>query len=283
MKCIHIRRPIAVATVSVNGFEAGRSIRLGAAAATGLALLLLLASLGLGVAEGHAAGPARRSVLIKGTAYAFDNQAPIAGATIRARGAPGAKTRSRANGHYRLRVPARRRVTPFIKARGYHGIFLQTFHTHHRNLRKVNFQIPTEGTYLALAALLHVRLDEHGDLRRCAIVSTVSTKKIRDLSFSEFVAYGAHGVPGATAATRPRLPGPTYFNDNVIPDPSLTETSTDGGVIWTEVPRGRYRVRAEHPSKRFARFVATCRSGRVVNANPPWGLYQLRRGERTHR
>jgi hypothetical protein len=49
-------------------------------------------------------------------------------------------------------------------------------------------------------------------------------------------------------------------------------------VIWTEVPSGTYRVRAQHPSKRFSSFVATCRKGRVVNANPPWGLNQLSGG-----
>jgi hypothetical protein len=172
-------------------------------------------------------------------------------------------------------------VTPFIEADGYHGIFLQTFTTHHRNLKKANFQIPTDRTYTALATLLHVELDSNGDPRRCAIVSTVSTKAIRDLSFREFVAYGAHGVRGATVQASPTLGSPIYFNDNVIPDGSLTDTSTDGGVIWTEVPRGRYRVRAKHPSKRFAGFLATCRNGRVVNANPPWGLHELKRGEKS--
>ncbi len=143
----------------------------------------------------------------------------------------------------------------------------------------MNFQTPSEGIYQLLAQLLGVQLDANGDPARCAIVSTVSTKEIRDLTFPQFVAFGAHGVPGATASTRPKLPGPVYFNDSVIPDPSLTETSTDGGVIWTEVPRGTYTVSAKHPSKRFASFQATCRNGRIVNANPPWGLYQLRRGE----
>jgi hypothetical protein len=244
-----------------------------------LVLLSLLAYLGLGVAESPAGGVNDTSV-IKGTAYSFDNQDPIAGATIRARGAPGASATSRADGSYRLEVPNRSNVTPYIEAEGYHGIFLQTFSTHGRTLRKVNFQIPTDRTYRALAALLDVKLDENGDPARCAIVSTVSTKKIRNLSFREFIAYGAHGVPGATAATRPRLPDPIYFNENVIPDRSLSETSKDGGVIWTEVPRGTYRVSADHPSKRFASFRATCRNGRVVNANPPQGLYQLRRGEK---
>ena len=243
-----------------------------------VALLLLVAMLGLGASASQAAARAHHRVLIKGTAYAFDNQAPIAGATIQARGAPGATATSDSRGHYRLHVPAGRDVTPFIEAEGYHGIFLQTFNTHRRTLRKVNFQVPTDRTYFALAALLHVQLDANGDPRRCAIVSTVSTKAIQDLSFRQFVAYGAHGVPGATAATSPTLPGPVYFNDHVIPDPSLTETSTDGGVIWTEVPRGTYRVSARRPGTRFASFVATCRNGRVVNANPPWGLNQLRHG-----
>jgi hypothetical protein len=165
-------------------------------------------------------------------------------------------------------------VTPFIQAEGYHGIYLQTFSTHRRTLRRVNFQIPTDRTYMALAALLHVQLDRNGDPRYCAIVSTVSTRAISDLTFRQFIAYGAHGVPGATAAASPSLGSPIYFNDNVIPDPSLTETSTDGGVIWTEVRRGTYRVRAQHPSRRFSSFVASCRNGRIVNANPPWGLNQ---------
>ena len=39
-------------------------------------------------------------------------------------------------------------------------------------------------------------------------------------------------------------------------------------------------VSAQRPGTRFASFVATCRKGRVVNANPPWGLTQLGRHKR---
>jgi len=241
-----------------------------------LALALGLAILGLAAARSQAATRAHNRVLIKGTAYSFDNQMPIGGATIEARGAPGAVATSDSRGHYRLSVPAGRRVTPFIQAEGYHGIYLQTFKTHRQTLRRVNFQIPTERTFFALAALLHVKLDQNGELRHCAIVSTVSTKAISDLTFREFISYGAHGVPGATAAASPSLGSPVYFNDNVIPDPSLTETSIDGGVIWTEVPSGTYRVSAVRTGSRFRGFLATCRKGRVVNANPPWGLNQRR-------
>ena len=240
------------------------------------ALVLALAAVAAAPARA-AGGGGGDTVNIRGTAYSFDNQVPIAGATIRARGAKGASTTSGPYGRYSLEVPARSKVTPYIEAEGYHGIFLQTFNIHHRNRRHVNFQVPTEGTYLGLAALLDVQLDANGDPRRCAIVSTASTVNVRDLSWPEFIAYGAHGVAGATASARPALPDPVYFNESVIPDVSLTETTVDGGIVWTEVPSGNYRVRAHAPT-RFARFRARCRDGRIVNANPPWGLHQLRRG-----
>ena len=99
---------------------------------------------------------------------------------------------------------------------------------------------------------------------------------MRTLSFNGFVRYGAHGVAGATASATPALPSPFYFNEQVIPDPAQRRSSKDGGVIWTRVRSGRYVVRAKHPSRRFASFVATCKPGRIVNANPPWGLHELK-------
>ena len=103
---------------------------------------------------------------------------------------------------------------------------------------------------------------------------------MRNLSFADFVAYGAHGVAGAAASTSPALPGPVYFNESVIPDTSLSQTTIDGGIVWTEVPSGNYTVTASHPTTRFASFRASCRDGRIVNANPPWGLFELKPGEK---
>ena len=37
-----------------------------------------------------------------------------------------------------------------------------------------------------------------------------------------------------------------------------------------------------NPDARFASFRATCVPGRLVNANPPWGLYQLAINESTN-
>jgi hypothetical protein len=36
-----------------------------------------------------------------------------------------------------------------------------------------------------------------------------------------------------------------------------------------------YQVSATHPEMEFATFTATCKQGRVINANPPWGLHGI--------
>jgi hypothetical protein len=107
------------------------------------------------------------------------------------------------------------------------------------------------------------------------IVTTASARNVRGVDFETFQARTPHGVAGATARTKPALPGPVYFDESVIPDRSRTETSGDGGIIWTEVPAGTYRGITESQSARFASFLATCEPGRIVNANPPWGAYEL--------
>ena len=245
--------------------------------------LLALSGLLLASAPAAAApaprGPAPK-IHITGTAYAFDNQLPIAGATIRVAELPGARATTAADGTYDLVVPDGARITPYIRAAGFHGIYLQTFVAAGRNLRRVNFQVPSVGIYHALAAVLGVDLDANDNPKRCVVVSTFSTVGVRDLSFADFIAYGAHGVAGATASASPALPDPIYFNSSVIPDVTLTESSVDGGVVWLDIPGGVYRFSADHPSARFSSFVATCKPGRLVNANPPQGLYQLKPGER---
>jgi hypothetical protein len=219
---------------------------------------------------------AASTVHLRGTAYSFnDTKTRLEGGQIRVAEFPKLSATVRADGSYDLVVPDRAKVTPYVVAPGWHTIYVQTFRTDGEDLENVNFQTPTDAIYRGLAALLGVRLDANGELEKCAIVSTFSTKNVRDLGFEEFRAYGAHGVAGATAFARPDLGKPIYFNEQVLPDRTRTESSVDGGVIWTEVPSGVYTVRAKHASTRFAPFVATCKPGRVVNANPPWGLHEL--------
>jgi len=224
---------------------------------------------------GAVAAPTAGAVVIRGTAYQFNATPVIAGASIRVLELPSAHATTRSDGSYALTVPNRATVTPYIVAPGYHTIYLQTFRTAGQDLRNVNFQTPTDDVYSALTSLLNVPLDANGDVAQCAVVSTFNTRNVRDLDYKAFRAYGAHGVAGATAFTLPPLPPPIYFNAQVIPDPSQPVSSADGGVVWTGVPAGTYRIGAQAQGTAFAAFTATCAPGRVINANPPWGLYQL--------
>ncbi len=224
---------------------------------------------------------APRTVHLRGTAYEFNNaRHRLGNATIRVAEFPRIKVKTRANGSYDLVVPNRAKVTPYIQAAGFHTIYLQTFTTAGANLANVNFQTPSTVVYKLLAVALKVPLDRAGNPRRCAVVSTFSTKNVRNLTFAQFIAYGAHGVAGATASARPSLPKPIYFNENVVPDTTQRASSKDGGVVWTDVRTGVYTIAGHHPTTRFASFVATCKPGRIVNANPPWGLYELGRSSR---
>ena len=170
--------------------------------------------------------PAVKTVHLRGTAYEFNKvHVLLTGATIRVAEFPRLKAVVGPNGRYDLAVPNHARITPYIVDPGYHTVYLQTFTTAGEDLANVNFQTPTDAVYNGLVVLLHVPVDAHGNPVKCAIVSTFNTRNVRDLSYDGFIAYGAHGVAGATATAAPTLPKPTYFNQNVFPDPSQTKSS----------------------------------------------------------
>jgi hypothetical protein len=237
---------------------------------------ITLAAIGAAAILAGCGGGDDSTVQLTGTAYRFNQtKIRIAGATISVAEMPGVTAVTDSKGVYTLTVPAGRPVTPYITAPGYHTIFLQTFNTS-SNLVNVNFQTPDVATYANLYLLLTsigggVVPDQNG----CVIVTTASDAKIQGLSFEDFVAYGAHGVAGATGTTLPTVAPPIYFNANVVPDPNQKTTSKDGGIVWTNVPYGAYSVSATHPTRKFASFTANCEKGRVINANPAWGAYEL--------
>jgi hypothetical protein len=244
--------------------------------------LAALAAAGAIVAPIALAGGGDDTVTISGRAYAFNHMDTyIQGAQIKVRELPGISATTDANGDYSLEVPDDTNVTPYIDPPdGYNQIDLQTFHTRSRDLHNANFQTPADPEYKGLAALLSVNMDANGRPTDCVIVTTASARDVRGVSYETFHQRTPHGVPGATSSEAPALDGPVYFNENVIPDKSKTATSEDGGIIWTDVPAGTYRISTTSPTTRFASFLATCAPGRIVNANPPWGAYELAPGEK---
>ncbi len=221
------------------------------------------------------------TVTISGKAYVFNHMSTyIEGATIRVRELPELSATTDANGDYVLEVPDNANVTPYIDPPdGYNQIDLQTFHTRGENLENANFQTPADFEYGALAAIVGIPMGPDGRPEQCVIVTTASARNVRGVSYETFHDRTPHGVAGATSGEIPEIPGPTYFNESVIPDSSQLSTSDDGGIIWPVVPEGTYRIYTLSPTTRFASFLATCKNGRVINANPPWGAYELAPGE----
>ena len=251
--------------------------RLSARRAIALAATVLAAA-ALAAPAGAAAGGTADTVTISGRAYSFNHMSTfLEGAVIKVREIPGISATTDANGDYTLDVPDDTNVTPYIDPPdGWNEIDLQTFHTRGEDIENANFQTPADLEYNALAAILSVPIDEQtGRPSQCVIVTTASARNVRGVDYETFRDRTPHGVPGATSTESPALDGPIYFNENVIPDPSKTETSEDGGIIWKIVPAGTYRIETTSPDTRFASFLVTCKDGRIVNANPPWGAYEL--------
>ena len=251
--------------------------------------MLLMAVMVFAANDAAAAG---KTVTISGKAYRFNHMdTPIPGATIKVRELPKISATTDANGDYELDVPNDSNVTPYILSGSippgtdpanehYNEIDLQTFHPRGKDIVNANIQTPTDFEYGALKAILSVPASEDGRPEQCAIVTTSSARNVRGVDYQTFWDRTPHGVAGATSLSVPAIPGPTYFNEFVIPDKSKTSSSEDGGIIWEIVPAGTYRIMTSHPTTRFASFLATCEDGRIINANPPWGAYELAEGEK---
>jgi hypothetical protein len=263
-------------------------------------LAVLSTALLLSGASGASAAP--KTVTISGKAFIFSHMDTyISGATIKVREFPKISATTDSLGDYVLTVPNDSNVTPYIVSgeglltkhaksddaptgtvqTHWNEIDLQTFHPRGEDIENANFQTPQDAEYNALKALLQIESNpETGRPAQCAIVTTASQRDVRDTTYKGYWENTPHGVPGATSIEYPALDGPIYFNEHVIPDKTATASSGDGGIIWPVVPTGSYRIITSSPSDRLASFLATCAPGRVINANPPWGAYQLVDGEK---
>ena len=245
-----------------------------------------LAALALGMTLVPLAGPPTATassgrdeggatVTMSGTAYEFNRvRTMLGGAVIHVVEDPTLTTTVAEDGSYSLEVPDGAEVTPYITKEGYGTIHLQTFTTDGEDLVNVNFQTPSTVVMGLLSMVLGIEEDEVGYPKQCVVVSTVSTKQVRGVSYEEFITWGAHGVAGVTASISPEAGTRTYFNEHVIPDRTVTETSEDGGVVWTELPPGPYTLSAHGAGSAWPEVKVNCADGRIVNANPPWGLNQ---------
>lgn len=214
------------------------------------------------------------TVLVSGDAFAFTLPGSpyglIDGATIRVLEAPEFMAVTDAMGHFELAgLPAGATATFTLEHPNHPPARTKTFTLPDGGaLEKVTFQIPDNALFAAMAAIVKIEIDPAA----CQMVSTVTRvgKSIYDA--------GAHGEADATVTITPALPdghGPIYFGDDVIPDPALTLTTTDGGVLFVNVPPGTYTLEAHKDGVNFEPTTMQCEAGVLVNASPPFGLQAL--------
>ena len=166
-------------------------------------------------------------------------------------------------------LPAGATATFVFEKDGYPVVYTKTFTLPDSGtVERVTFQVPDDATYNALSLIVGITPDP----TMCQIASTVT--RVGKSLYDE----GAHGEAGATVTIDPPLPaenGPIYFNSMVIPDPDLTETSDDGGILYTNVPVGTYTIHAVKDGVTFEDVVITCEADVLVNPSPPHGLQAL--------
>jgi hypothetical protein len=228
-----------------------------------------------GLDEGGTADTDEGAVVeVSGDAFAFtlpgEPYGLIDGATITVLEWPAVSVQTDAQGRFVIpALPPDDEATFVLEREGFPTARTKTFSLPAvGTVERVTFQVPDDALFELLAGLLMLEVDPAA----CQLVSTVTRvgKSIYDA--------GAHGEAGATVTLEPAIPaehGPIYFGADVIPDPSLTETTEDGGVLYTNVPVGTYVMRAHKDGVTFEETTMKCEAGVLVNASPPYGLQAL--------
>lgn len=231
------------------------------------ALLLCAVLAGCGDADRGSVATAS----VSGDAIPFNGgNRRIEGATVHILEIPEKRMVTGGDGHFAFDgIPVGSEVSLVLEHPDYHLIQTGTHVVPPEGLERITFQAVPHDVYAGLAALLGIVPDEE---HACQMPTTVTRvgKSLYDP--------GAHGEAGATVTIEPPLPrehGPIYFNESVLPDPTRTETSEDGGVLYIQVPPGEYVLTAHKPGVEFVQLKMKCRPGVLVNASPPWGLQAL--------
>jgi hypothetical protein len=201
----------------------------------------------------------------------------IAGAKISVLELPQLSTVSDSGGYFQIDgIPCGQEFTLVCEHPDYPPGQSGTFVAGSENIERITFQIPSVDIYRLFSVM--TRTVPRPD--RCQLISTVTR------AGTDVYSPGNHGEAGAIVAAEPflnRSYGPIYFNvvsqDNipwlVFPQPSLRQTSEDGGVVYTNVPPGEYILSASKSGVTFRPIKLKCRPGVMVNAAPPWGIQAL--------
>lgn len=208
---------------------------------------------------------------VAGTAWSFSaSSGRIPGGTVEVYEVPGLTTETDADGNYTLDVPTGGSVSMRFTHPDFAPVQTATLPHDPAGLGGVDFQVPDWEMVELLAAFADAEMEPD----RCQLASTVLRPPGNEYEIED-----AEGEPGVVVTIDPPLPaehGPIYFQiataTMIWPDPTLTETTEDGGVLFLNVPEGVYTLAAHKDGMTFTARVMTCRAGWIVNAGPPLAL-----------
>ena len=208
---------------------------------------------------------------ISGNAFSFappgfEGGGRIVGGTVSVLEMPEYSTTTVEDGFFIIEdLPVNQEITLVLEAEGFPTTHTKTFTLTDSDLEEVTFQVPNLGLYDGLALIIGATISPD----KCQLVSTVTI-----LGGSLYLP-GAHGEAGATVSIEPpdeNADGPIYFNEDVIPDRTWTETSADGGIVFVNTEPGDYILTATKDGVVFESVKLKCRAGVLANASPPHAL-----------
>ncbi len=211
------------------------------------------------------------SATVSGIAAPFNDavEGRIEGATISILEHPERSMVTGADGRFAFEgMTAGEEVTLVLEHPDYPLIQTGTHLVPAEGIDDLTFQVPTKPTYDLLASVVMITPED----TKCQLVTTITRKG------GTILAPGAHGEAGVTVTSEPAIPaesGPIYFNSAVIPDRTLTESSDDGGVLFTNVEPGEYVWSGHKAGATLGDVKLKCRAGLLVNASPPRGMNVL--------
>ena len=253
--------------------------------------------------QGGSGGDAAQTVSFSGIAWSF--QLPgnpygrISGATVSILEMPDLETTTNVDGEFTIEgLPVGSQATLVLEHENHPFTYTKTHTVHDTDLDDLTFQIPTNLLFGLIAdGLVDGGVVEAIDPNKCQMVSTFTR-------FGKTIGSpGHHGEPGAVLSIAPANnaeAGPIYFGDDVIPDPTRTYSSLDGGVLLVNVEPGDYTLSAscvqdptdliaEYPPAdydgeslrcqtedvQFESILMKCQPGVFLNASPSYGLQAL--------
>lgn len=210
----------------------------------------------------------------------FPFQSTVAGARVSIAELPITRLlnlRSDANGKWRftaVKVEGRPLPISFVyELAGYATTKSQVFQVGDSGLTDLAVQFPTEAYYTAAKGQIEQQIG--------ALIGapyTIANVLVTTVGKSWASMYSPelpHGDPGATVAISPAAPfpaslGPVYFNAAVAPDPTLSSTSVDGGVLYGNLANGSYTVTASKAPFTYASLTFVVEEGiELYVASPP--------------